>query len=223
MASLGGIYKQLGKDLHIKNIHAVPRIAKVVLNAGVGKQRESKDYLQAVVRDLAAITGQTPHQRLARKSISGFGVRSGNIVGYSVTLRGKYMSDFIQKFVHITLPRVRDFRGIPLKSLDGHGNLSIGLREQLPFPEIHMDKTDIIFGVEITIVTSTSDNALSEALFRAIGFPFRSEADEDELIVPQRNSGQERKKPDSFDKRTHRLQARDRGGVKPSKSKLEKK
>jgi large subunit ribosomal protein L5 len=169
----------LAKDLGITNPYAMPRITKVVVNAGVGKQRDSKQYVEAVQRDLAVITGQKPNERRARKAISGFNVRQGNLVGYAVTLRGKRMEDFMQRFIHITLPRVRDFRGLATSSLDGQGNLSVGLREQLAFPEIHADKTDVIFGVEVTFVTSTQDNELAKKMFATLGFPLRSAEDDE--------------------------------------------
>jgi large subunit ribosomal protein L5 len=176
--------KKLMKDLDIKNVHAVPRIRQVVLNIGVGKQRENSGYIEAVIRDLAAISGQKPRERRARKAVAGFNVRRGNLVGYTLTLRGKRMEDFVQRFVHITLPRVRDFRGIPLSSLDGHGNVSVGLTEHLAFPEIHSDKTDVIFGVQVTFVTTATDNQTGEALFRSLGFPFSTEEKgEAELMV----------------------------------------
>lgn len=177
--------KKLQKELQVKNPHMVPRFVRVVVNAGVGKQRDSKPFIEAVVRDVAAIAGQQPHERRARKAVAGFNVRQGNLVGYSVTLRGKRMEEFIQRFVAATLPRVRDFRGIPLTSLDGHGNLSIGLREHLAFPEIEPDKTDVIFGVEVTFVTNAPDNAVAEKLFRAYGFPLTAVRDADfEANVP---------------------------------------
>lgn len=179
MATLADIYKALQKDLGITNVHAIPRVEKVVVSVGVGKNRDNKQYIEAVERDLAAISGQKPRARRARKAIAGFNVREGNLVGYSVTLRGKRMEDYIERFVHITLPRVRDFRGLKIASLDGRGNLNIGLREHLAFPEIHADKTDVIFGVESTFVTTTQDNDQAEKLFRVLGFPFQS-ADEEE-------------------------------------------
>lgn len=153
------------------NVHAKPRIVQVVVNVGVGKQRDDKNFMEAVRRDLALITGQHPQERRARKAIAGFNVRENNIVAYRVTLRGKRMHDFVQRFVHITLPRVRDFRGLSLTSLDGRGNLNVGLREHLPFPEIHPEKTDAIFGVQVTFVTTATTNEEGEALFREYGFP----------------------------------------------------
>lgn len=175
--------KLLMKAMGVKNIHAVPRITKVVVSAGVGKNRDNKAYIEAVEKDLAVITGQKPQLRLARKAVAGFGVREGNVVGYKITLRGKRAEDFTARFVGTTLPRVRDFRGLSLTGLDGQGNLSVGVSEHLAFAEIHPDKTDVIFGVEVTFVTSAKNNADGEKLFRALGFPFQSteQMEEDDL------------------------------------------
>jgi large subunit ribosomal protein L5 len=167
--------KKLAESLGIENIHAVPRVTKVVVTVGVGKNRDNKVYVEAVQRDLAAITGQKPSERRAKKSIAGFNVRERNLVGYSVTLRGKRMESFLTRFVGTVLPRIRDFRGLSLSVLDGQGNASIGLTEHLAFPEIRADKTDIIFGVGITFVTTAKDNETAEKMFRALGFPFRTE------------------------------------------------
>jgi len=163
------------KHFGVTNPHAVPRIKYVVLNVGVGKQRDDKNYVEAVRDGLAAISGQHPHERRARKAVSGFNVREGNLVGYRVTLRGKRAADFVTRYVSLTLPRVRDFRGIAVSSLDGHGNLSVGLPEHLAFPEINPEKTDVIFGVQATFVTTTLKDDEGEALFRALGFPLRIE------------------------------------------------
>lgn len=171
---------KLAESLGIKNIHAVPRVTKIVVSVGVGKNRDNKQHIEAVQKDLATITGQKPRERRARQSIAGFNVREGNLVGYTVTLRGKRMEDFMNRFVDITLPRVRDFRGLSLSVLDGQGNASIGLAEQLAFPEIHADKTDVIFGVGITFVTTAKNNETAEKMFRALGFPFRTDELEEE-------------------------------------------
>lgn len=167
--------KKLAESLKIKNIHAVPRVIKVMVTVGVGKNRDNKQHIEAVQKDLAVITGQKAKETKSKKSIAGFNVREGNLVGYSVTLRGKRMEDFLTRFVDITLPRVRDFRGLPLSVLDGNGNASIGITEHLAFPEIHADKTDIIFGVGVTFVTTAKNNETAEQMFRALGFPFRNQ------------------------------------------------
>jgi len=166
--------------LDIKNPLAVPRITRVVVNAGVGKQRDDRAYLEAVQKDLQALTGQKAQERRARKAVAGFKVRAGNLVGYRVTLRGKRMSDFVTKFINVTLPRVRDFRGVAVSSFDGLGNLSVGLTEHLPFPEIHAEKTDITFGLQVTFVTNAASDAQGRALFESLGFPLaESEAELD--------------------------------------------
>lgn len=153
------------------NVHVAPRVTHIVVNVGVGKHRDDKAYLEAVRKDLKAITGQAPHERRAKRAVSGFNVRRGNLVGYRVTLRGQRGEDFIRRLVHVTLPRVRDFRGVASKSFDGHGNLSIGLSEQLAFPEIHPEKTDVVFGVQVTLVTSAQDDKAGADLLRSLGFP----------------------------------------------------
>lgn len=161
----------LAKNLKRGNVQAVPKVDKVVVNVGVGKKRDDAKYVEAVRQDLAAITGQAAAERRAKKSVAGFNVRQGNLVGFQVTLRGQRAEDFLTRLIHITLPRVRDFRGVPASSLDGRGNINIGLKEQLPFPEIHSDKTDVLFGVRITITTTAKTNAEGEALLRAMRFP----------------------------------------------------
>lgn len=170
--------QQLAEKLSIKNLHAVPRIDKVIINVGVGKHQDDKAFLEAVAKDLATITGQKPQERRSRKAIAAFKVREGSLVGYRVTLHGKRMDDFVQRFIHVTLPRVRDFRGVSAKSFDGRGNLSVGVREQLAFPEIIADQTDAIFGVEVTFVTSVDNDEQGKQLFDALGFPFIKPEDE---------------------------------------------
>lgn len=177
------VYQKLGEAMSITNPHAIPRVTKIVVNVGVGKARDNKEHVEAVRRDLAAITGQAPSERRARKAVAGFNVRQGNLVGYTVTLRGQRMDDFLQRFVHVTLPRVRDFRGLSKTSFDGRGNLSVGLREHLAFPEIHTDQTDVIFGVEVTFVTSTDTDEAAEQMFLALGFPFRTDAQQEDVIL----------------------------------------
>jgi len=164
-------YSAVQKKLGVLNPHGVPQITAVVLNVGVGKSRDSKQHLEAVRRDLALISGQHPHERLARKAIAGFNVREGNIVAYRVTLHGRRMEDFVKRFVHVTLPRVRDFRGLSPRSIDNGGNLNVGMKEQLPFPEIKAEETDVIFGVQVTFVTSATNRDEAEVLFRTLGFP----------------------------------------------------
>jgi len=170
----------LQKKLGVTNVHQIPRVMKVTVTSGVGKNRDNKQFMEGVRRDLALITGQQPHERRARKAIAGFNVRENNIVGYRTTLRGKRAQDFVTRFVSITLPRVRDFRGIPVSSIDEQGNLSVGVTEHLAFPEIHAEKTDALFGVQATFTTSAPDRATAEVLFRELGFPFTDASSDDE-------------------------------------------
>lgn len=168
---LASALQQVQTHLRIANVHRVPRITQVVVNVGVGSNRQNAGWLSAVTSDLKLITGQAPQERRARQAVSGFGVRQGELVGYRITLRGRRMNDFVERFVKIVLPRVRDFRGVPRSSFDGRGNLSVGLNEQLAFPEIRADKTDIMFGLQVTFVTSAKDDKEGEAVFQALGFP----------------------------------------------------
>lgn len=187
----------LQKKLDISNTHAVPRIEKVIVQTGVGKNRDNERYLEAVKNDLKRITGQAPAERRARKSVAGFSVREGNLVGYQVTLRGKRMEDFVTRFIGMTLPRVRDFRGVPLSVFDGRGNLSVGLREQLPFPEIQADQTDVVFGVQVTFATSADTDEEGKTLFRALGFPLTTQAGaqlETELDTREKRAAREKGK-----------------------------
>ena len=158
-----------------KNKMAVPRLKKVVVNAGVGRGLKEPKFVETVKQTLTQITGQKPIESRARKSIAGFKIRAGQTVGITVTLRGNRMYDFVDKLINIVLPRTRDFRGIPLKSVDASGNLSLGLKEHLPFPEIEPDKVDAIHGLEIVIVTSTRHREKSLGLLRLLGLPFREE------------------------------------------------
>jgi len=186
-------YEALKKELKVANIHAAPRITSVVVNVGVGKHRDNAPFIEAVKHDVAAITGQKAQERLARKAVAGFNIRQGNLVGLRVTLRGKRMEDFVKRFVHVTLPRVRDFRGLPLTALDGHGNLNVGLREQLSFAEVHPEKTDAIFGLQVTFVTTARDNTEGEALFRVLGFPLTQEVDAGEPVPSMTRSSTKKK------------------------------
>jgi len=167
-------YARVKDNLKVSNLHDVPCITQVAVNVGVGKKEPSDR--QAIFNDLKLITGQAPQERKARQAVAGFKVRQGDLVGYRVTLRGKRMADFVERFVKITLPRVRDFRGIALKAMDGRGNLNVGLSEQMSFPEIRADKTDVLFGLQVTFVTSAQTNEEGEEIFRALGFPLADKA-----------------------------------------------
>ncbi len=163
---------QLQKDLKIKNVHAVPELKKIVINVGVGEAAIDKKVIQHVVEDIAKIAGQKPLITKARKSVSAFKIRVGLPIGVKVTLRGQRAYDFLEKLITVVLPRVRDFKGLQEKSLDGRGNLSIGLTDQTLFPEIEYDKIDKIRGLEISINTSATDNTQALSFFKAIGIPF---------------------------------------------------
>ncbi|OGK29462.1 50S ribosomal protein L5 [Candidatus Roizmanbacteria bacterium RIFCSPLOWO2_01_FULL_42_14] len=167
-----GILKDLQKDLCTKNIHAVPRITKVVVNVGVGEAASNKNIIDKVVQDITHITGQKPVITTARKSISAFKIRKGLAIGVKVTLRGDNMYIFLDKLFKVVLPRIRDFRGIPETSLDKNGNLSIGVPDQTLFPEIDYDKIDKIRGLEITIVTSARISSDARKMFEKMGLVF---------------------------------------------------
>lgn len=154
------------------NPMAKPRLVKVVLNVGVKEALTDKKVLDEVGEQLAAISGQKPAVRVARKSIAAFKLRAGQPIGMMVTLRGQRMRDFVQKLVTIVLPRVRDFHGVPLSGFDGQGNYTLGLKEQIVFPEIDYGKIDKIRGLEITLVTTAKSNEEGRALLEELGMPF---------------------------------------------------
>jgi len=158
-----------------KNNLAIPRIEKVVVNVGTGQGLKDPKFNEVVEATLMRVTGQRPVKVAAKKSISNFKIRKGLIVGMVVTLRGKRRDDFIDKLVNITLPRVRDFRGLSLKSIDKHGNLNIGFREHIAFPEIKSDEVEKIHGVEISIITTAKTREEGIELLKLLGFPFRQE------------------------------------------------
>lgn len=166
----------LKKDFNLRNIMEVPRIQKVVVNIGLGEAMDDSKALEAAVADLATVTGQKPIQTKARKSIANFKLREGRIIGSKVTLRGDRMWAFLDRLVNVALPRVRDFRGVSPNSFDGRGNYTLGLRDQLIFPEIEYDKIDKLRGMEITIVTTAKNDEHSRALLKFLGMPFRKEA-----------------------------------------------
>lgn len=155
------------------NVMAVPRLEKIVLNMGVGEAREDSKVLEKASRDLAMIALQRPMVTKAKKSVSNFKIRAGMPVGLKVTLRGERMWAFLDKLINVTLPRVRDFRGINPNAFDGRGNYSLGLREQLVFPEISFDQVDATRGMDITIVTSAQTDEEAKSLLELLGMPFR--------------------------------------------------
>ena len=156
-----------------KNIMQVPKIEKVVVNIGLGEALQNPKALDHAARDLATITGQKPLVTRARKSIATFKLRKGNPIGLKVTLRGRRMYDFLDRLFNVALPRVRDFRGVSPDSFDGRGNYTLGLREQLIFPEIDYDQVDRVRGMEVTIVTTAETDEEARELLRLLGMPFR--------------------------------------------------
>ena len=157
-----------------KNILEVPRLEKVVVNMGVGEGKENPKLLEAALRDLSLITGQRPVVTKARKSVASFKVREGMSIGCKVTLRGDRMYEFLDRLISVSLPRIRDFRGVSSKSFDGRGNYSLGLREQLVFPEIEYDKIDKVRGLEVVIATTAETDEEAYELLKLMGMPFRS-------------------------------------------------
>jgi large subunit ribosomal protein L5 len=165
----------LMKAFSLKNVMEIPRIEKVVVNIGLGEVMDNPKALEAATVDLMTITGQKPIQTKARKSIANFKLREGRIIGAKVTLRGERMWEFVDRLLNVALPRVRDFRGVSPK-LDGRGNYTLGLRDQLVFPEIEYDKIEKLQGLEITIVTTSRSDELARVLLQMLGMPFRKEA-----------------------------------------------
>jgi len=169
------IVPALTKELGYTNVMQVPRIEKVVVNIGMGEALQNAKSLDAALQDMMTITGQRPIITRARKSIAAFKLRAGNPIGVKVTLRGSRMWDFLDRLFNIALPRQRDFRGVSPDAFDGRGNYSLGLREQLVFPEIDYDKIDRIRGMEITIVTTAETDEEGFHLLRHLGMPFRGQ------------------------------------------------
>ncbi len=165
----------LMKSLGLKNVMQIPRITKVVVNIGLGEAMDNPKALDAAVIDLTTITGQKPVVTKARKSIANFKLREGRAIGTAVTLRGDRMWSFLDRLMNIVLPRVRDFRGVSANSFDGRGNYTLGLREQIIFPEIEYDKVDKVRGLEITIVTTATNDEQAVALLQMLGMPFRKD------------------------------------------------
>ena len=178
MARLQQYYREkvvprLRADLGIKNPMQVPRITKITVNMGVGEAVADKKVMDAAVADLTKITGQKPLVTKSRKSIATFKMRAGLAIGCKVTLRGARMYEFLDRLINIAMPRIRDFRGVSPRSFDGRGNYSLGVKEQIIFPEIQYDQVDQIRGMDITITTTASDNRQGRALLEAFSFPFR--------------------------------------------------
>jgi large subunit ribosomal protein L5 len=163
----------LMKTLDLHNVMEVPQVKKVIVNIGMGEAMDNPKALDAAVADVAAITGQKPVVTKAKKSIANFKLREGRQIGVKVTLRGERMWSFLDRLMNIVLPRVRDFRGVSPDSFDGRGNYTLGLREQLIFPEIEYDKIDKIRGMEVTIVTNARNDDQARALLQLLGMPFK--------------------------------------------------
>jgi large subunit ribosomal protein L5 len=178
MARLNEVYKKeiavkLKEELNLVNVMEVPKITKITLNMGVGEALGDKKVLEHAVAEMASIAGQKPVITLARKSIAGFKVREGWPIGCKVTLRSERMYEFLERLISIAIPRIRDFRGFSPKAFDGHGNFSMGITEQIIFPEIDFDKVDAMRGMDITITTSARNNDEGRALMRAFNFPLK--------------------------------------------------
>ncbi|MDR3136199.1 MAG: 50S ribosomal protein L5 [Coriobacteriales bacterium] len=167
------IAPQLKEQLALTNVNQVPRLEKIVVNMGVGAAAQDSKQIDAAVQDLRAITGQQPRVCRAKKSIANFKLRAGMPIGAKVTLRGERMWEFLDRLLSTAIPRVRDFRGISRNSFDGRGNYTLGVTEQLIFTEVDYDKVDRVRGMDITLVTSASDDAQARALFEALQFPFK--------------------------------------------------
>ena len=178
---LNTVRAKLAAQFGLKNPHQIPGLEKIVVNVGMGEAIKQPKVLDTVVDELAVITGQKPVRKKAKKSIANFSLRQGQEVGASVTLRGARMWEFMDRFVSTALPRVRDFRGLSTRSFDGRGNYSMGVKEQMIFPEINYDQVEQIHGMDITFVTTTTKDDQALALLRELGMPFRG--DEKPVLV----------------------------------------
>jgi large subunit ribosomal protein L5 len=169
------IRPRLQSQLGLRNVHEIPTLEKIVINVGVGEAIKQPKVLDKVVEELAIISGQQPVRKKAKKSIANFGLREGQEIGAAVTLRGARMWEFLDRFISIAIPRIRDFRGLNTKSFDGRGNYSLGVKEQMIFPEINYDDIDQIHGMDITFVTTAKRDDQALALLKELGMPFRGE------------------------------------------------
>lgn len=166
---------KLMEQFSLPNAHQVPTLEKIVLNVGAGEAIKQPKFLDKVVEELGIITGQRPVRKKAKKSIANYGLREGQEIGAAVTLRGARMWEFLDRFISVTIPRIRDFRGLGTKSFDGRGNYSLGVKEQMIFPEINYDDIDQVHGMDITFVTSVARDDLAFALLKELGMPFRGD------------------------------------------------
>jgi large subunit ribosomal protein L5 len=168
------VVSALVKEFDYQNPMQVPRLTKITVNIGLGEALTNSKAVDAAVADMTTITGQKPVITKARRSIAQFKIREGNTIGVKVTLRGQRMWDFLERLTRLALPRIRDFRGVPSKSFDGRGNYSLGLREQLAFPEIDYDKVDRLRGLEMTVVTTAKTDEEGQRLLALLGMPFEN-------------------------------------------------
>lgn len=166
---------KLMQEYQLGNVHEAPTLTKIVLNVGMGEAPKNAKLLDAAVAELAAITGQRPVVTRARKAISNFSLRAGMAIGATVTLRRWRMWEFLDRFVSLAVPRIRDFRGLPTRSFDGRGNYTVGIKEQMVFPEVDYDNIEKIHGMDITFVTSTQRDDMAKELLRELGMPFRGD------------------------------------------------
>jgi large subunit ribosomal protein L5 len=167
------VVPRLSEEFGYRNVHQVPRVEKVVVNMGVGAATQNPKLLEKAVEELAAITGQKPLVRRARKSIANFKLRQGQAIGAMVTLRGDRMWEFLDRLMTVALPRVRDFKGVSPKAFDGRGNYTLGIREQIIFPEVNYDAVERITGLNVTVCTTARNDAEGKALLAHLGMPFR--------------------------------------------------
>ena len=172
---LDTVHGKLMKEFQFSNRQQVPAMTKIVLNVGLGEAHKNAKALDAIVHELSVITGQRPVITRAKKAISNFSLRAGLAVGASVTLRGATMFEFLDRFIALVIPRIRDFRGLPTKSFDGRGNYTLGIKEQMIFPEIDYDKAERVHGMDITFVTTAKRDDVAHALLRELGMPFRGQ------------------------------------------------
>jgi large subunit ribosomal protein L5 len=163
---------KLSQEFGYRNVHQVPRLSKIVVNIGLGEATQNPKLLDNAVEELAQITGQRPVVRRARKSVANFKLREGQSIGTMVTLRGERMWEFLDRLVNVALPQVRDFKGVSLKAFDGRGNYTLGIREQIIFPEINYDKVERITGMNVTVCTTAQTDAEAKALLGHLGMPF---------------------------------------------------
>jgi large subunit ribosomal protein L5 len=173
---------RLKNQFGFTNVHQIPTLEKIVVNCGVGEAIKNPKVLDTVVFELSIITGQRPVRKKAKKSIANFGLRQGQEIGAAVTLRGARMWEFLDRFVTVAIPRIRDFRGVNTRSFDGRGNYTLGVKEQMIFPEINYDMVEQIHGMDITFVTTTNKDDQAFALLRELGMPFRGD---DKPIITQ--------------------------------------